>query len=88
MYEIVAIRLVSSDDGTHSHLELVGYASSHMPGEAIMIPPARVLQRQAMGEKFWVDVNGEKTDVTAGACSTCGFEPQLKPDALLELPEK
>ncbi|MCA1830861.1 MAG: hypothetical protein ABR552_10495 [Actinomycetota bacterium] len=78
MFELIAVRTVASDDLTHEHIELVGYQSGHMPGEPIMIPPSRVIQRMAFAEKFWVDVNGEKADVSAAPCQVCGFEPQLK----------
>ena len=81
MYELTTIRTVLSEDGTHDHIEFVGYASTHMPGEPITISPARVIQKMALGEKFWVDVNGEKAEVQAAACEMCGFEPQLKTTA-------
>ena len=78
MFELTAIRLVWSDDMSHQHIDVVGYNSLHMPGEAIMIPPLRVIQRTMLGEKFWVDVNGEKAEVSGAPCPVCGFEPQLK----------
>lgn len=93
MYEIVAIRAVLSDDGTHPHIELVGYLSPHTPGEPITIPVPRVTSRIAFGEKFFVTADGERAEVSAGKCEVCGHEPHLKTAAdsdgrnrLLELP--
>lgn len=78
MYEIVAVRRVPSDDESHMHIGLVGYMSSHLPEEPIMISPARVIQRIAFGDTFSVLVDGEPAEVQAGACAECGLEPYLK----------
>ena len=40
-YEIKSVRLAPSDDDSHLHIELIGYASPHVEGEEIMIPIAR-----------------------------------------------
>lgn len=81
MYEIVSIRLAPSDDQSHFHTELVGYVSTHLPGEPVMVPPARVLERIALGDKFVVTVDGVAADVSAGKCPQCGLEPYLKTSA-------
>lgn len=88
-YEIVAVRTEPSGDYRHRHIALVGYDSPHMPSEPIMIPPARVIERIAFGERFSVRAGDQQVDVTAGTCSLCGYEPYLEPqDAILTLPEK
>jgi len=94
-YEIKSVRLTPSDDDSHLHIELIGYVSSHVEGEEIMIPIARALQKMAFGEKFHVMVNGEPVEVKAGKCATCGIEPYLVTDAdkpdfnqIEELPQK
>ena len=94
-YEISAVRLVPSDDGSHFHVELVGYLSLHTPDEPIMIDIPRVLQKMAFGEKFHIMINGEPVEVSAGKCPVCGFEPHLKTAAdpadstrLLDLPQE
>ena len=90
MYEIAAIRTAASDDATHEHVELVGYNSRHIEGEQILIPIERVGQRLALGEEFWIVVDGEKVPVTPSKCETCGHEPVLKAakGSLLDLPRK
>lgn len=95
MYEVVAVRLEPSGDGSHSHVGLVGFEAQHTPGEPLMIEIPRVLQRIAFGERFWVVVGGEKAEVSAGKCHVCGLEPYLTTAAdgpethpLLELPQK
>lgn len=94
-YEIDSVRLEPADDGSHLHVALVGYVSTHTPGEPIMIPPARAIQKMAFTEKFHVVVDGENVEVRAGKCDVCGLEPYLvtaadKPGApaLLRLPQK
>lgn len=94
-YEITAVRTEWSDDGSHEHVDLVGYESAHMPGEEIMIPVPRVLQKMAFSEKFHVMRNGERAEVKEGKCPICGHEPGLvaegdsKDDrALLNLPRE
>lgn len=88
MYEIVSVRTIPADDGSHSHVELIGYISTHIPGEPIMIPVARALQKIAFGEKFVVASSGEQVEVKAGKCSECGHEPVLEPQAaILALPQ-
>lgn len=80
-YEIIAVRTEMSDDLSHEHVELVGYASPHIVGEAIMIPVPRLIQRLAFGDKFFMSVNGEQAEITAAKCPTCGHEPGLKTSA-------
>ena len=94
-YEIKSVRLAPSDDDSHLHIELIGYASPHVEGEEIMIDIARALQKMAFSEKFHVMVNGEPVEVQVGKCATCGIEPYLvtpadKPDynQIEELPQK
>lgn len=90
MYEIIAIRTEPSEDLSHEHIELVGYHSPHIDtGEAITIPPARVIQRIAFGEQFGVRSGDGVVEVKAGTCSVCGHGPYLEPqDALFALPRK
>ena len=71
-YEIKSVRLAPSDDDSHLHIELIGYASPHVEGEEIMIPIARALQKMAFSEKFHVMVNGEPADL---------HEAALQPDS-------
>lgn len=77
MYEITTIRAVPSDDDSHMHVEQVGYISGHMPGEAILIPIPRAIQKLSFGEAFSVTVDGEQVPVTPGKCGICGIEPYL-----------
>jgi hypothetical protein len=93
VFEIIAVRTKPSDDQTHEHVELVGYASTHMVGETIYIPIERVFGRQAFGERFAVVVDGAPADVAPSKCPVCGHEPYIKTTAdtgteqkLLELP--
>ena len=90
MYELIAVRTDPSDDLTHEHIGVVGYHSAHIDtGEAITIPPARVIQRAALGETFGVKVGDALVEVKAGKCSVCGHEPSLEPqDAILALPRR
>jgi hypothetical protein len=97
LYEITAVRLKPADDGEHMHVDLVGYDSPHIPGEQILIPVERVIQRMALGEKFGVRTgNGDEVaEVQPAKCPLCGHEPYLKTTAdtpdrqlLLELPEE
>jgi hypothetical protein len=94
-YEIKAVRLESSDDDSHMHIELVGYLSPHLETEVILIPIPRAIQKMAFAEKFHVMVNGEPAEVKAGKCHVCGFEPYLVTSAdtgevnyIEELPQK
>lgn len=95
MYEIKTVRLKASDDLTHMHVDLVGYESGHMPGEEILIPIARIIQRQALTDKFAVRDGDELREVQAAPCPICGFTPQLKTSVdtaerrvLLDLPNE
>lgn len=76
MYEITTIRSVPSADGSHDHIELVGYQPQHID-EPLTVTAARIPLKIAMGESFGVRVGGELVEVTAGTCSRCGFEPHL-----------
>ena len=94
-YEIKSVRLTPSEDDSHVDIELIGYVSSHVEGEEIVIPVARALRMMAFGEKFHVMVNGEPVEVKAGKCATCGIDPYLVTDAdkpdfnqIEELPQK
>lgn len=78
MLEIAAVRLVAAEDQTHYHVELIGYVSPHLPDEPIMIDVSRLLQRMALGEKFFVAANGEQAEVSESKCARCGFAPYLK----------
>jgi hypothetical protein len=92
--ELVAVRLEPGRDGKHDHVGLVGYHSDHLKTEPVMVPPQRVFEKQALGEKFWVTVDGQRTDLVPGACPVCGAEPYIRTAAdsgeaerLLELPQ-
>jgi len=92
-YAITAIRPIWSDDGTHQHVESVGYESAHMPGEPIMVPVSSIATKIAFGESYYVTVDGERAEVSVAKCDACGYEPELKTSkdtaerkALLELP--
>ena len=94
-YEIKSVRLAPSDDDSHLHIELIGYASPHVEGEEIMIDIQRALQKMAFAEKFHVMVNGESAEVKQGKCQMCGIEPYLVTTAdtpefnqIEELPQK
>lgn len=80
-YEVTAVRLEPSDDGSHMHLALVGYESEHMPGEQITIDIPRVLQKQAFNEKFHMVVDGEPAELVKGKCPSCDIEPYLRTTA-------
>ena len=91
--ELVAVRLEPGKDGRHEHVGLVGYHSDHLRVEPIMIPPERIFQKEALGEKFWVTIDGQRVDVVRGACPVCGQEPYVRTAAdtgdterLMELP--
>jgi hypothetical protein len=94
-YEIKSVRLEPSDDESHSHIVLIGYHSTHLEGEEILISIPRAIQKMAFAEKFHVNVNGEPAEVKAGKCHVCGFEPYLVTSAdtegvnqIEELPRK
>lgn len=89
MYEIAAIRTERAADQTHEHITLVGYNSPHIEGEQILIPIARVPQRQALGEDFGLRVGDETVSITIGACDVCGHPvPKCAKGSLLDLPRK
>ncbi len=87
MPQIVAVRLEPSEDGSHEHVALIGYASDHLltgedrTPEPIMIPPVRVLAQKALGESFWATVAGERADIVMGACPFCGYQPYARTSA-------
>lgn len=92
-YEITAVRPAWSDDGSHQHVDLVGYESPHTPGEPIMVPISSIATKIAFGESYYVTVDGERAEVKVAKCSVCGHEPELTTSkdtadrkALLELP--
>jgi hypothetical protein len=89
VYEIAAIRTEASADQSHEHVTLVGYNSPHIEGEQILIPIARIPQRQALGEEFGLRVGDEMVPLTTGTCDVCG-QPILKTakGSLLDLPRK
>lgn len=78
MPELVAVRVGLAKDAAHEHIELVGYQSDHLKAEPVMVPQERILQKEALGEKFWVTVDGERTDLVGGKCPACGIEPYLR----------
>ncbi|MCA1834770.1 MAG: hypothetical protein ABR548_09455 [Actinomycetota bacterium] len=93
MPEIVAVRPEQGKDGQHEHVGLLGYHSDHLKSEPIMVPPQRIIDKEALGEKFWVTIDGERTDLVVGKCPVCSIEPYLRTAAdsgdterLLELP--
>lgn len=89
MYEIAAVRTERSDDQTHEHVVLVGYNSPHIEGEQILIPIARVPQRQALGEDFGLRVGDEMVPLTVGTCDICGHTiANTAKGSLLDLPRK
>ncbi len=95
MYEVSAVRLISAEDLTHQHIDVVGYDSPHLENEVIFIPIPRVIQRGMLGEKFGVKVGEELAEVQPGKCHVCGLEPYLKTTKdtaethyLIELPQK
>ncbi len=77
-YEIVAVRREPTDDLSHDHISLVGFISNHLPDEEIYVDAGRIVQRLALGEKFVVDIDGEKVDVQPATCAVCGEGPSLK----------
>lgn len=79
MPEIVAVRTAEAETPPeHDHVVLVGYRSSHIQREPIMIAPQRVHEKALVLEKFWVTVEGEKVAVVSGKCPVCGHEPYLR----------
>lgn len=89
MYEIAAVRIERSADQSHEHVVLIGYNSPHIEGEQILIPIARVLQRQALGETFYLKVDGEMADISASSCDICGQATlAATKGSLLDLPRK
>ena len=76
-YEITAVRLEPSDDQSHTHVALIGYESLHTPGEPILIPPARALQKMALAEKFHIGSGEGARPVKEGKCPVCGYAPYL-----------
>ena len=95
MFEVTTVRTEPSDDLSHEHVALVGYASPHLPNDTIFISIERVLERQAFGERFAEIVDGAPADLEPGTCPICGFEPHIKTAAdtateqkLLQLPRE
>ncbi len=95
MPEIVAVRLKPAEDGEHEHVDLLGYHSTHLKTEPVMVAPNRIRENAIVGEKYWVTVNGERADITFGACPICGMQPYPRASAdsgdverLKELPQK
>lgn len=94
MPELVAVRLEPGEDGHHEHVGLVGYHSDHLKhAEPIMVAPDRIFAKQALGESFWVMLDGRRVDVVPGACPVCGTTPYVRTAAdsgdgerLMELP--
>lgn len=80
-YEVTAVRLEPSEDGSHMHLALVGYRSGHMPDEEITIDIPRVLQKMAFEEAFHVAVDGEQAKLIEGSCPSCDITPYLRTSA-------
>ncbi|MGH2792808.1 MAG: hypothetical protein ACRDKG_00740 [Actinomycetota bacterium] len=80
MPEIIAVNTKRSDDGTHDHVVLVGYYPGHITsGETITIPVERLIQKQWLGERFFIKLeDGTEAEVTAGKCPHCGLEPYFR----------
>lgn len=72
MPEIVSVRLQQAEDAEHEHVALLGYHSTHLKTEPVMIAPGRVRENEVLGEKYWVTVDGQRVDLAFGACRVCG----------------
>lgn len=93
-YPLKSVRTVEAEDGSHRHIDLVGYLSPHTPYEPVMVPVLRILEKMALDEDFFVERDGERIPVKAAKCEVCGHEPYLKTEKdppngnlILELPE-
>jgi len=92
--EIVRVRLKETDDGSHFHVDLVGYHTDHIETEPIMISIERAISKM-LYTRFWMKTAaGEENELISGKCSVCGHEPYLrtaadgeKEEHLLDLPE-
>ncbi|GAC1419104.1 MAG: hypothetical protein NVSMB57_13540 [Actinomycetota bacterium] len=78
--EVVSIRAVQAD-ANHDHVDLVGYHSSHIAQEPIMLSIPRTLQRIALGERFYIKDGDVETDIVAGSCPVCDIQPYLRTKA-------
>jgi hypothetical protein len=85
--EIVAVRTKESDDRSHFHADLVGYQSTHINTEPIMISIDRAFELM-LYERFWITAPDGQSDVVKGKCSVCGHEPYLRTAADGENEEK
>lgn len=68
-------------DAAHDHVELVGYHSSHLAQEPIMLSTERTLQRMGLGERFYIKHGDEENDLISGACPVCAHTPYLRTKA-------
>lgn len=79
---MASLKVVSSRveqaDAKHDHVVLVGYHSSHLAAEPIMLSPERVIQRTALGDRFFIVEGETEHDVVEGKCPECGHEPYLR----------
>ena len=81
MPEIVAVRLKPAEDGEHEHVDLLAYHSTHLKTEPIFVVPDRIPDKEILGEKFWVTVDGQRADIVIGKCPVCGLEPYPRTSA-------
>lgn len=79
-YQVVAVR-VEQADANHDHVALVGYHSSHLAQEPIMLDAARVLQRVSIGDRFFMKDGDTEADLVAGKCPLCDAKPYLRTKA-------
>jgi hypothetical protein len=93
--EIVAVRLKLADDGAHEHVDLLGYHSTHLKTEPVMVAPQRIRDNAILGESYWVTANGERAEIIFKECPVCGLEPYPRTsldsgdvEHLKELPQK
>jgi hypothetical protein len=86
--EVVAVRKEESDDRTHFHVDLIGYASPHISsGEPIMISVERAISLM-LYERLWIKTPEGESDLVKGKCSVCGHEPYVRTAADAEDEEK
>jgi len=81
--QVTTVHTQASDDGTHEHVELVGYYAVHLPpDESITIPIERLIHKTWLGERFWITLpDGTEADVIEGKCPDCGLDPYFRTSA-------
>lgn len=79
---MASLKVVSSRveqaDATHDHVDLIGYHSLHLAAEPIMLSTERVLQRIALGDRFFIVEGETEHDIVNGKCPGCGHGPYLR----------